>query len=232
MQFLKQFLTVIGFLLPEPVIRLAVSTANYLAIGRWMRRHSLALPPRVDSKEAVWRHVASQLRDQRILYLEFGVYQGASIRWWSKALAHPDSHLHGFDSFEGLPESGGPWEKGQFNRQGLPPDIGDPRVRFFAGWFSQTLQTYSPPEHDVLVMNLDADLYSSTAEVLAAATPWIREGTFVYFDEFNHIDHEPRAFSEFLASTNARFASECADRTLNHVVFRCLRRPHASTNAS
>lgn len=80
MRFLKQFLTLTGFLLPEPTVRLAVSAANYLAVGRWMRRHSFTLPPRVDGKESVWRHVASQLRDQRVLYLEFGVYEGASIR--------------------------------------------------------------------------------------------------------------------------------------------------------
>ena len=38
------------------------------------------------------------------------------------------------------------------------PVINDPRVKFFKGWFDQTLTTYSVLPHDVLVVNLDADL--------------------------------------------------------------------------
>jgi len=228
MNYIRQLLTIAGFYLPGALVGLVISAANYMAVGRWFRRHSFDLPKRVSGRYSVWQFVASQVADQNVLYLEFGVFRGESIRWWSHALTNPSSHLHGFDSFEGLPECGGPWEKGQFDVKGVIPELTDERVRFFKGWFSQTLKDYLPPAHDILVINIDVDLYSSASDVLSAITPWIRVGTFVIFDDFHHLDHEPRAFSNFLAATGSRFESLCADRTLNYNVFRCIHAPECA----
>ena len=87
------------------------------------------------------------------------------MRQWSKLLRNPASTLHGFDSFLGLPHD---WtleghERGYFSTEGQVPEIDDPRVRFFVGWFEETLPQYEWPEHEVLVVVLDADLYSSTS---------------------------------------------------------------------
>ena len=60
--------------------------------------------------------------------------------------------FHGFDSFEGLPERGGLWGKGQFDASGRVPAIHDSRVSFFKGWFHQVLPNYHLPPHDVLVI--------------------------------------------------------------------------------
>jgi hypothetical protein len=231
MNYLRQLFTIAGYYLPEGLVGLVISTANYLAVGRWFKRHSFKLPTRVSGRHAVWRYVASHVADQRVLYLEFGVFRGESIRWWAQALRNPNSHLHGFDSFEGLPECGGPWEKGQFGVHGVIPEVPDPRVRFFKGWFSQTLRDYVPPAHETLVINIDVDLYSSSTEVLSAAGPWLRTGTFLIFDDFHHLDHEARAFSNFLAATGSRFESVCADRTLNFNVFRCIQSPVCTKDA-
>src|SRR4030095_10735776 len=106
-------------------------------------------------------------------------------QYWSRALKHPETKLHGFDSFEGLPEDFdmyGPYRKGTFSVQGAVPTIDDARICFFKGWFDEVLPTYSVPEHDVLVINMDADLYTSTICVLHHLRPWIRAGTFIYFD--------------------------------------------------
>ncbi|MBY0262623.1 MAG: TylF/MycF family methyltransferase [Phycisphaerales bacterium] len=220
---IKQSLTMIGAALPRAAVSWACSTANYLAVGRWMREHEFTLPKRVHGRTAVWQYVADRVAQQRVLYLEFGVYQGDSIRWWAGMLKHPEAVLVGFDSFEGLPEAGGPWTEGQFDVQGRLPIVNDSRVRFEKGWFSETLRTFVPPPHDVLVVNIDADLYASTKDVFSAVRPWIREGTYVYFDEFNHLDHEARAFGEFLAASGIRFEAVCADETLNYAAFRCTR---------
>ncbi len=80
-----------------------------------------------------------------------------------------------------------PWYKGQFDASGRVPITDDPRVRFFKGWFTQVLPRYYLRAHDVLVINMDADLYSSTIYVLNYLRPHIKPGTLIYFDEMNHV---------------------------------------------
>ena len=99
------------------------------------------------------------------------------------------------------------------------PQIGDPRVQFFRGWFEQTLPCYRFPAHDVLVLNFDADLYSSTIFVLNTLECAIVPGTYIYFDEFNHRSHELRAFSEFTERTGMKWSLLGATRSLAHVLF-------------
>jgi len=74
----------------------------------------------------------------------------------------------------------------------------------------------------VLVLNLDADLYSSTIYVLRHFRPWIRRGTLVYLDDMAVPDHEGRAFAEFMRETGLRFAPLCADRALCCQFYECL----------
>jgi hypothetical protein len=144
------------------------------------------------------------------------------MRYWSRVLKHPGTILHGFDSFEGLPEKGGLWAKGQFSTDGKIPQIDDPRVRFFKGWFNDVLPTYSLPPHETLVINMDADLYSSTIYVLRHLRPQIKSGTFIYFDEMNHMEHEPRALDEFMAESGLQFRVVCTDKTMAFVFFECI----------
>jgi hypothetical protein len=61
-----------------------------------------------------------------------------------------------------------------------------------------------------MVVNFDADLYSSTK---------VRVGAYLYFDEFNDRHHELRAFDEFLKETGMKFKAVGADQILSHVIF-------------
>jgi len=193
-----------------------------MALGRWMEEQHFNFACYVRGRNEVWESVVKRVGSKRILYLEFGVARGQSMRYWSRELRHPETAMHGFDSFEGLPESGGPWNKGQFSTGGLPPDIADPRVRFFKGWFDEVLPTYIVPAHELLVINMDADLYSSTIYVLQHLRPHIKPGTLICFDEFHCVEHEPRAFGEFISQTGLRFRAICADQTLVHALFECV----------
>ena len=222
LSLIKQLLTRIGARMSSHTLVQIQALVNYLRIGRWMRDRDFLFPARVFVRQEVWAAMIERIRDQRVLYLEFGVAQGESMRYWARELKHPMSILHGFDSFEGLPEQSGPWQKGQFDTGGQTPKIDDPRVRFFKGWFDQVLPAYVLPPHDVLVINLDADLYSSTIYVLNQLRSHIRPGTLIYFDEMNHVDHEPRAFDEFTNQNSLKFRPVCGDWTLAHVGFECL----------
>jgi hypothetical protein len=221
LDYFKYLLTLIGAQLSDHALLQLQAFVNYLRIGRWMHNHGFSFPKRVSSREKVWAAMITKVRDQKVLYMEFGVAYGESIRYWSRELKNRTSVFHGFDSFEGLPEQGGPWCKGQFDASGHVPTIDDSRVSFFKGWFDEVLPRYYPPAHDVLVINMDADLYSSTKYVLNYLRPQMKPGTLIYFDEMNHIDHELRAFEEFTSQNSIKFRPVCADRTLAHLSFEC-----------
>jgi hypothetical protein len=196
------------------------SVFNYLWVGHWMKSRGFRVLRRVESREQVFETAAREIRDRAVLYLEFGVNRGASIRTWSGLLRNPRSNLHGFDSFEGLPES---WDlsapKGDFASGGAVPVIDDSRVSFFKGWFSETLPHYVPPAHEQLFVNFDADLYSSTKTALDFLKPYVSVGTYLYFDEFQAREHESKAFDEFLSDTGWTFQVVAASRGLSNVLF-------------
>ena len=101
----KRILTALGAALPDRALHSLSMILNYMRLGRWMRSQGFDVPVRCPLRDGVFEVAARKVRDARVLYLEFGVYQGASMRWWSAALNNPGSRLHGFDSFEGLPEA-------------------------------------------------------------------------------------------------------------------------------
>jgi hypothetical protein len=199
---------------------------RYLEAGFLMRRLGCRvgrIENFVDKSEDLFDLIGHEVGDKKVLYLEFGVFQGETILYWSKLLSNPESKLHGFDSFEGLPENWNPeFPKGCFTTGGAIPAIDDPRVRFFKGWFDQTIPAYKIPEHEVLVLNFDADLYSSTILALNCLSPYIVPGTFLYFDEFADTHHELRAFGEFSSSSKLTFALRGATKSLCNVLFQCV----------
>jgi hypothetical protein len=189
---------------------------NHMKLGRWMRQHGFSFRRQVADRWAVFDVMAERIGNQAVLYLEFGAFKGRTTKYWAAKLTNPDTRLIGFDSFEGLPEEWAGREPGRiFNAEGQIPIVADPRVTFVKGWFDRVLPTFEIPGHTLLVLILDADLYSSTTCVFQKVREYIRPGTLVYFDELNHVEHEPRAFHE-LMEQGFRFSPVVADRTLTH----------------
>ncbi|HWD20340.1 MAG TPA: class I SAM-dependent methyltransferase [Verrucomicrobiae bacterium] len=217
--YCKYLVTLAGAKMSQPRLNQIQTFANQLHIGAWARQRHYTFAERKRDRTQVWSEMVSRIEGRKVLYLEFGVAAGDSIRWWAQALKDPQATLHGFDSFEGLPEQNGPWFKGQFDAQGRAPALNDQRVTFFKGWFDQVLPTYTPPAHDLLVVNMDADLYSSTIFVLRWLRPLLKPGTLIYFDEMDHVDHEPRAIDEFTTETGWCLRPLAADWTLAHSSF-------------
>lgn len=177
---------------------------TYLEAGKLLAAEE-ARPQMVSDRFALFEVVHSKIVGQAPLYLEFGVFEGRSMRWWSSKLSQPDAKLVGFDSFEGLPEDWRPEiTAGHFRTSG-PPQIDDSRVSFQVGWFKETLARFTVPDHDQLILNVDCDVYSSASTVLHWVEPYLRPGTLIYFDEFPDRDHEMRAFTELCARSSRRF---------------------------
>lgn len=144
--------------------------------------------------------------DRGGLIAEFGVFRGASINHLAR---HTERTIHGFDSFEGLPEKWGEgFEAGKFRIDGLP------RVRenvvLHKGWFDEVLPGFREAHPEpVDFLHMDADLYSSTATVLEMLGDRIRPGTVIVFDEFlgypGWEQGEFLAFREFVARRDVEF---------------------------
>jgi hypothetical protein len=220
---IQHWLARIGRHMSRNQVRVLNATAKYVEMGQKMQEFEDRSAIKCKTREVLFDLVGREVANRDVLYLEFGVYQGATIRYWSKILDHPASKLHGFDSFEGLPED---WtsaaSKGFFSTNGAIPALDDPRVKFFKGWFDQTLPTYQVPDHEVLVLNFDADLYSSTKYVLDRLSSYIVPGTYLYFDEFSDLQHEFRAFMEFCSSSNRKFVVRGTTTSMMNVLFQCV----------
>jgi O-methyltransferase len=183
------------------------SAINFIELGRWFKAngYSFHKAPRFTERCDLYAAIASRIEGDAVLYLEFGVWQGAALRTWSKLLRNPFSSLHGFDSFEGLPEAWNTMPKGSFDVKGVLPQFDDTRIILHKGWFHETLPIFVLPEHERLVINLDADLYESTKYVLDTLRAAICPGTIIIFDEFNDRLHELKAFNEFLETSQMNF---------------------------
>ena len=149
--------------------------------------------------------------DGPIDYIEFGVSQGSSMRWWVENNRHPDSAFVGFDSFEGLPEGWDVWPKGAFSTQGRIPEIFDSRCSFVKGLFQDTLPGWLADREFArrTVIHLDADLYTSTLMVLTQLLHRLKYNDIVVFDEFDSYLHEYRAFIDAATAYRRDFVALC-----------------------
>lgn len=142
------------------------------------------------------------------LYAEFGVYKGETVNYIANRI---NGEIHGFDSFNGLPEF---WRPGfgvsafridneedlQFNNN----------VIIHKGFFIDTLPTFikSYPE-TMAFIHIDCDLYSSAKTVLTFLGEKICSGTIIVFDEYINYpgwqNHEFLAFQEFIIKHNKSY---------------------------
>lgn len=168
-----------------------------------------------------------------LIYLEFGVYEGRTIRIASKINLNPKSHFIGFDSFEGLPEDWQPsHKKGDLSTNGNIPKILDSRITFVKGLFHETLDAQineilnlvnTNPHHQLLI-NMDADLFSSTLYILSKLDKVIKKDVLIRFDEFGYLDDNSEflAFQSFVKAYHKNFEVIMSDKWYRHVIIRIL----------
>ena len=204
------------------------SFADAFLTAAWLKNEGFADWPRSAAPDrwSVFDELIARVDHHQLLYLEFGVWQGKSLRYWVSHISEPSARFVGFDSFEGLPDD---WNwamrRAAFSVAGTPPNIGDPRVRFEIGWFEQTLERFILPEHRTLIVNVDCDLYSSASEVLRWVEPHLVAGDVLFFDEFKHFHDERRAFNDHLRRTASCYELAACDGRLQAVAFRRTAEP-------
>jgi hypothetical protein len=148
----------------------------------------------------------------KVTYVEFGVYQGYSIKYFASINENADSVFIGLDSFEGLPEDWLTLPRGTFDNKGELPQTDDSRICFIKGWFQDTWdQLYDHIVlHNNLIVHYDADLYSSTLFALSKMDI-CKGGYIAIFDEF--YGHEARALHNYLNAylASVKFLGKVAD---------------------
>ncbi|MEJ2612295.1 MAG: TylF/MycF/NovP-related O-methyltransferase [Candidatus Thiodiazotropha sp.] len=161
------------------------------------------------------------LKRSEIDYLEFGVFKGDSIRYFSELNQQSGSRFVGFDTFEGLPED---WvefsrtvKKETFTTEGHMPSVNDDRVSFVKGLFQDSLpgflKTFKPDKQ--LVIHNDSDLYSATLYVLTYMNNYLVPGTIIIFDEFYSVLDEFRALQDYTSAYMREY--EVIAATSDHV---------------
>lgn len=163
-----------------------------------------ALP--LDSKEDNLIH-ALNTSDRNGLYLEFGVYKGKSINFIADKIGN--QKIHGFDSFEGLPE---------YWRRGMPKGTFSTKVpkcrknvNLVVGEFKDTLPDFfSNNTEPISFAHIDCDLYNSTKEILNNISKFVKSGTVLVFDDFFNYygweKGEAKAFQEFISLSGKKFS--------------------------
>ena len=142
------------------------------------------------------------------LYLEFGAgHKALSINFIAERI---DKIIHGFDSFEGLPEDWfGRETKGRYTTHGQLPNVRE-NVKLHVGLFEQTLPDFIKTHNgQIAFMHIDCDLYASTKTVFDILENRINSGTVMQFDEyFNYPgwkNHEFKAFQEFITKSGLKY---------------------------
>jgi len=149
--------------------------------------------------------------DVQSLHAEFGVFKGESLNFFANA--NKDINWFGFDSFEGLPEnwSGNGKTKDHFSTLGKLPKV-KANVTLIPGLFENSLpQWVRAQDKNFAFVHLDADLYSSTKQVLTIANAYFPNNTLFLFDEyFGYVgweNGEHKAWIEWLELN--RYSAEC-----------------------
>lgn len=185
----------------DSVLRLAAM----LDSSEYASQHMRDAVPSSDKAAILLRGLEAAPR--KGLFLEFGVWKGRTINLIAERVP---GTVHGFDSFEGLPEDWqGQYSKGTFHTRGELPIV-CPNVELHVGLFQDTLPDFVAENRAAIAfLHVDCDLYASTATVFDYLGGRLQPGSVVVFGEyFNYPgwrEHEYRAFQEMVERLSLRY---------------------------
>ncbi|HZI01448.1 MAG TPA: class I SAM-dependent methyltransferase [Flavisolibacter sp.] len=135
-------------------------------------------------------------------YFEFGVAGGYSFKWWMEKNKNGSSRFFGFDTFEGLPEKWGAFEKGSMAYAMDSLQINDPRASLYKGLFQDSLIPFLDKydNRNRKLIHIDSDLFSAAIFVMSQLYRFLKPGDILLFDEFAVPQHEFLAFKIFTES--------------------------------
>jgi O-methyltransferase len=144
---------------------------------------------------------------ETIDYFEFGVAGGFSFKWWLERNEQAGSRFFGFDTFEGLPEKWGSFEKGSMAYAMESLQVNDSRASFHKGLFQDSLLPFLEQydNRNRKLIHIDSDLFSSALFVLTQLYRFLKPGDIILFDEFAVPQHEFLAWKIFTESFYVKY---------------------------
>ena len=140
------------------------------------------------------------------LLLEFGVYNGGSINYFSKMLDNKNDqrNIYGFDSFQGLNED---WyglkdrKNVAWSMRGKIPQGLNKRVKLEIGLIEDTLKPFLIKQRNkIAFIHIDTDTYGPAKVILDVCKEYLQDNCIILFDEYlgypNWENHEHRALNE------------------------------------
>lgn len=157
-----------------------------------------------------WWDIALEKINKKGLCLEFGVYKGESLNYFSNKLKNIT--WYGFDSFYGLQEDwkGGWFSKNYFNLNGKKPEI-NKNVVLIQGWFKETLPVFLKKNKEkISFIHIDCDTYESTKDVFNNISfDRFINNSIILFDEYmgyiNWKNNEFKAWQEYVEENKINY---------------------------
>lgn len=182
---------------------------------------------KLDGKHPIWNVALNWLSQERArdgLVFEFGTNNGGWLKYFVDR--SPETlRFVGLDCFEGLPEEWDGLPAGAIRGYGAPVELWNddpeararviadaergtpfppppqPNVRIESGLFSDTVPRLLAGglPRDLRLVHFDADLYISTRPMLDMLCGRLTHRYLILFDEFYSVNHEFKAWNEFIA---------------------------------
>ena len=162
-----------------------IPTTSQTLLSEWIDIDPIYVgePTSANYEMSIHKHLIESTKEIGIEghWCEFGVREGRSLKWLIEE--YNDQVIHAFDSWEGLPED---WDHGTGKVADMscaPPSVPE-HVKLHKGWFKDTVPLWkNNNKGPIAFLHMDADIYSSTKEVLTMLNDQIVEGTVITFDE-------------------------------------------------
>jgi hypothetical protein len=160
--------------------------------------------------EKGWWDIALDNITENKLCLEFGVYDGRSLNYFSNKKR--DITWYGFDSFVGLQENwrGGYFAKNYFDLGGVEPKVNE-NVILNKGWFKDTLPIFLKNNNEkISFIHIDCDTYESTKDIFDNIKfDRFINNSIILFDEYmgyiNWKNHEFKAWQEYVKDNKVNY---------------------------
>ena len=148
--------------------------------------------------------------DPDFIYIEFGVFSGTSINFFSNKIK---KNIYGFDSFQGLKEDwlGTSVPKGTFDLKKKIPKLND-NVIPIVGWIQDTLPKFlNEKQPKICFIHMDVDTYESSKFILEKIKPFLTNNSIILFDEIYNFEGwdvgEYKALKEVFSEEDYKFVS-------------------------